>query len=165
MIMNDQDIRFIAAKIRAARAFLDWSQETLAKKSGVGVSTIRDFERGARETEKESIAAMLETLTHAGIVFSDSAIGFLGAPCDTPLGFVGRICFDDGLQAYVFRIAVRHSRKISSIIRGLSELEVKTSRDISMLLDSFFKEIKNEFRMAINDIKEHDPKKEPGYGK
>lgn len=162
MIMNDQDRRFIAAKIRAARAFLDWSQEDLAKKSGVGVSTIRDFERGARETEEESIKSMVQALQSAGMVFSDSAIGFMGGPCLTALGFTARICWEEESKSYVFMISVRHSRKRFSIVKHLPEIHMTNSRlDISMILDSFFKEIKDEFRMAINDVKAHDPRKEP----
>ena len=152
---------YSAAKIRAGRAFLDWSQETLAKKSGVGVSTIRDFERGARETEEESIKSMIQALQSAGIVFSDSAIGFMGAPCLTALGFIARICWDEDSKSYVFMISVRHGRKMFSVQHHLPEINMAEFRlDISMVLDSFFKEIKNEFRMAINHIKEHDPKKE-----
>lgn len=159
--MTQTDRPYIAAQIRAARTFLDWSQENLAKRSGVGVSTIRDFERGVRETEEESIKSMIQALQSAGIVFSDSAIGFMGAPCLTALGFNAKICWDEDSKSYVFMILVAHSRKRFSIVKHLPEIHVTNSRlDISMLLDSFFKEIKNEFRMAINDIKEHDPRKE-----
>ncbi len=33
---------------RAARGWLDWSQEELAKRANVSLSTVRDFEKGRR---------------------------------------------------------------------------------------------------------------------
>ena len=38
-----------SAQCRAERALLDWSREQLAAASMVGLRTIVDFERGARE--------------------------------------------------------------------------------------------------------------------
>jgi len=36
------------AQCRAARALLDWKQETLATKAGVALKTVRDFENERR---------------------------------------------------------------------------------------------------------------------
>jgi DNA-binding XRE family transcriptional regulator len=37
---------FLAAHSKAGRALLGWSQEQLAKKSGLSLSTVRNFEKG-----------------------------------------------------------------------------------------------------------------------
>lgn len=54
---------------RAARAWLDWSQEALAKASNVGVSTVRDFEAGRREPTRNNLAAMKAALESGGVRF------------------------------------------------------------------------------------------------
>lgn len=54
---------------RAARAWLDWSQEDLAKRAGVSLSTVRDFEKGRREPIPNNLKALRETLEGAGIAF------------------------------------------------------------------------------------------------
>lgn len=58
-----------ARQIRAARAFLGWSQTDLADRAFVGISTVADFERGARTTEHGTILAMAYALRLAGIEF------------------------------------------------------------------------------------------------
>ena len=61
----------------AARAWLDWSQEELAAKASVSLSTVRDFEKGRREPIPNNLAAMRAALESAGIAFVDSG-GSLG---------------------------------------------------------------------------------------
>lgn len=62
---------------RAARAWLDWSQEELAAKASVSLSTVRDFEKGRREPIPNNLAAMRAALESAGIDFVDDG-GTLG---------------------------------------------------------------------------------------
>jgi predicted transcriptional regulator len=48
---------------RAARGWLFWSQNDLAKAAGVGLSTVKDFEAGKREpiaNNRRAIQAVLE---------------------------------------------------------------------------------------------------------
>lgn len=59
------------AQCRAARAWLDWKQDALATASGVGLSTIRDFEGGKRSPIAANLAAMKAALEREGIVFVD----------------------------------------------------------------------------------------------
>ena len=47
---------------RAARAWLDWPQDQLAKAANVGVSTVRDFEAGRRDPTRNNLAAMRTAL-------------------------------------------------------------------------------------------------------
>jgi DNA-binding transcriptional regulator YiaG len=58
---------------RAARAWLNQSQEELAKGANVGVSTVRDFEAGRREPTRNNLAAMKAVLEKGGISFMDGA--------------------------------------------------------------------------------------------
>ncbi|UTC29920.1 helix-turn-helix protein [Bajunvirus bajun] len=56
-------------QIKAARALLDWTQADLAQAANVGLSTLADFERGAREPIRAVMASILVALTHEGIRF------------------------------------------------------------------------------------------------
>jgi transcriptional regulator with XRE-family HTH domain len=59
------------AQCRAARALIDWSREQLAKASKVGLRTIVDFERGAREPREITKDALRRALESAGVIFVD----------------------------------------------------------------------------------------------
>ncbi len=52
---------------RAARAWLGWSQEDLAKRANVGLSTLKDFEGGKRSPMRNNLQAMRRVLEGAGI--------------------------------------------------------------------------------------------------
>jgi ribosome-binding protein aMBF1 (putative translation factor) len=62
---------------RAARAWLDWSQEELATKAKVSLSTVRGFEEGRCEPIANNLEAIRAALEKAGIsfVYSGSAPG------------------------------------------------------------------------------------------
>ena len=52
---------------RAARGWLDWSQEELARRANVSLSTVRDFEKGRRIPIKNNLDAIHRVLEAAGI--------------------------------------------------------------------------------------------------
>jgi ribosome-binding protein aMBF1 (putative translation factor) len=52
---------------RAARAWLDWSQDDLAKRASVALSTVRDFEKGRRVPIANNLSALERVLSEAGI--------------------------------------------------------------------------------------------------
>ena len=59
-------------QIRAARGFLRWSAETLADKSGIGISTVKRAEGtdGAPAITRANLAAIQRTLEDAGVTFT-----------------------------------------------------------------------------------------------
>ncbi len=63
---------------RAARAWLDWSQEELAERAKVALSTVRDFEKDRREPIANNIEAIRQALEAAGIEFFSEALGPVG---------------------------------------------------------------------------------------
>lgn len=63
-----------AEQVRAARSLLGWSQQDLAAKAGVAVSTIADFERGQRNPMPNNALAIRQALERAGIVFTEGGV-------------------------------------------------------------------------------------------
>jgi len=57
------------AQSRAARGLLDWSQQGLADAATLGLSTIRDFEKGRRIPYPNNLTAIRATLESAGVIF------------------------------------------------------------------------------------------------
>jgi len=60
---------------RAARAWLEWSQEELATRANVSLSTVRDFEKGRRVPIKNNLEAICRVLEAAGASFINGADG------------------------------------------------------------------------------------------
>ncbi len=66
------DIEIGPEDVRAARAFLQWSQADLAKEAAVGISTIAEFEKGLRTPIANNLAAMKRALQTAGVRFTSA---------------------------------------------------------------------------------------------
>jgi len=68
------------AQCRAARALLDWSQLDLAKAAHLGLSTIRDFEKGRRVPTHNNLLGIKLALEEAGVIIGkeNSAVALKG---------------------------------------------------------------------------------------
>lgn len=60
---------------RAARGWLDWSQEELAQRASVSLSTVRNFEKGRNVPIRNNLDAMREALESAGVRMVSDAEG------------------------------------------------------------------------------------------
>jgi ribosome-binding protein aMBF1 (putative translation factor) len=60
---------------RAARAWLDWSQQDLATRAKVSLSTVRDFEKGRRTPIANNLEAMARALKSAGMELTSGPDG------------------------------------------------------------------------------------------
>jgi predicted transcriptional regulator len=67
-------------QIKAARALLEWSQDDLADRSGVGLATIKRLEAGSGEVGGRDATrdALMTTLEKAGIQFIPENGGGIG---------------------------------------------------------------------------------------
>ncbi|NPD68915.1 helix-turn-helix transcriptional regulator [Lichenicola cladoniae] len=59
------------SQLRAARAFVDWSQDQLASASGVPKRTVVRFERGEGSPQQRTITAIRAALEAAGVEFTN----------------------------------------------------------------------------------------------
>jgi DNA-binding transcriptional regulator YiaG len=66
------------AQVRGARALLEMTQPELAKKAGLGLSTVVDFEKSRRRISTDATDALRKALEHAGIVFISESGGGIG---------------------------------------------------------------------------------------
>lgn len=65
--MAQDDVAITPEQSRAARGWLDWSQEDLAKRANVSLSTVRDFEKGRRTPIANNLDAMRRALEGGGL--------------------------------------------------------------------------------------------------
>ena len=69
--MSTKNVEMRPSQCRAGRALLDKTQGQLAELSGLGLSTVVDFEKGRRKVSEETIKAIQNALHHAGVEFID----------------------------------------------------------------------------------------------
>lgn len=72
-------LRRRAEQSRAARGWLDWSQDDLAKRANVSLSTVCDFEKGRRLPIKNNLDAMR-------LAFEAEGVRLLHAEGGSPVG-------------------------------------------------------------------------------
>jgi len=76
----------LGAQLKAARALAGWSQGDLAERSGVGRSTIRNFEAGQSTPQLANLQTLQRTLEAAGVEFTNGdapGVRCVGPPRDT----------------------------------------------------------------------------------
>ena len=58
-----------SSQCRAARGLLDWTQQELADRAGVGIVTVRHFEGGLNEPRRATLEVIRRALEAAGVEF------------------------------------------------------------------------------------------------
>ena len=58
-----------APQCRAARALLDWTQQDLAERAGVGIVTVRQFEAAIHKPRRATIEVIERALETGGVEF------------------------------------------------------------------------------------------------
>ena len=81
------------AQIKAGRALLGWSQRELAKRAGVALSTVADFERGFRAPIPNNLQALMNALAAEGIKIAKDGSVRGRPPGTTPAPSKGRTPF------------------------------------------------------------------------
>jgi len=67
VVFSYDTIMLAPEQSRAARGWLDWSQEQLAERANVSLSTVRDFEKGRRTPIRNNLEAMAKALEGSGV--------------------------------------------------------------------------------------------------
>jgi len=60
-----------AHQCRGARGLVDWSQADLAARAGVGIVTVRQFERGGHDPRRATLEVIRRAFEAAGVEFID----------------------------------------------------------------------------------------------
>jgi transcriptional regulator with XRE-family HTH domain len=60
-----------SGQCRAARGLLDWSQQDLADRAGVGIVTVRQLEAGSNEPRRATLEVIRRAFESAGVEFID----------------------------------------------------------------------------------------------
>jgi len=68
-----------SAQCRAARGLLDWSQQELAERAGVGVVTVRQLEAGTHQPRRSTLEVVRRCLESGGVEFIEENGGGVGA--------------------------------------------------------------------------------------
>jgi len=69
---------------RAARGWLDWSQDELAKRANVSLSTVRDFEKGRRIPIANNLDALRRAIEAGGVELVFQAGAAVGVEVTAP---------------------------------------------------------------------------------
>lgn len=80
VVLDGKDLSALIGRMspeqsRAARGWFGWSQQDLAGKAGVGLSTVKSFENGSRTPIANNLVAIQRALEGAGVEFMDDASG------------------------------------------------------------------------------------------
>lgn len=67
-----------AEQCRAARGLLDWSQQELADRAGVGIVTVRQVEAGVKKPRRATLDVIRRAFEQAGVDFLDENGGAAG---------------------------------------------------------------------------------------
>lgn len=83
-VWEGMDAVLTPATCRAARGLLDWSQQDLADRAGVGITAVRTFERGKSSPMAQNLAALARSIEAGGVEFIDPNGGGAGVRMREP---------------------------------------------------------------------------------
>ena len=72
----ERERRMFAAKLRAARAILGWSQSRLAQRAGLTQRAVHKLEKGETEPRRATVYAIEQIWRDEGLEFESTADGF-----------------------------------------------------------------------------------------
>lgn len=64
---DDFEVRLTPAHCRAARGWLGWTQAELSRQAQVGLTAIKDFEKGARQTHRGVQVLLQNAFAKSGV--------------------------------------------------------------------------------------------------
>ncbi len=87
-----------AGKIRAGRAFLNWTQDDLAEKSDLSLQGIQKVERGDVESTARTQKKIIHAFEKSGVIFTDKGIEYVENPVFFVEGDTHESCYMKLLQ-------------------------------------------------------------------
>ena len=75
MVKNISSRVIYAAKIRAARGLLNWSQGELAERSGVSKQSVTRIENGTMDPRFSTMTALYQAIRSAGVEMGEDSSG------------------------------------------------------------------------------------------
>lgn len=78
-----RDLTLLAAKVRAARGLLGWTQGYLAEGINISRAVIVDLEAAKRIPHEATLFVLMSELAAAGIDFTDTGVQFRKWPAKT----------------------------------------------------------------------------------
>ena len=73
-----------ASQCRAARGLLDWSQQELARRSNIGIVTVRQIEAGKNAPRRATLQVVRQAFEDGGVQFIDENGGGAGVRIRKP---------------------------------------------------------------------------------
>ena len=125
--------------VLAARALLRWSRDQLANAASVGVSTIADFENGARKPIANNLEAIRRALEDANIVFE------LTGPVAFGVVTLYLMTEDDGVLM-VFRYRQQHAAAVQEVVATFGTID---GGHVQVPIEQL---VSPELRVALDDL-------------
>jgi transcriptional regulator with XRE-family HTH domain len=132
-------IELTPTDVRSARAIAQWSQEELAKAAGVGVSTIADFEKGARQPIANNVDAIRRAFAGRHIWFTPTGPAVFGVVVIYVMTAV------DSFEL-IFRYIAAQAAAVQEIVATFGQID---GEHVELRMDQV---VTPELRMAVETL-------------
>lgn len=112
-VLLEKERRIFAAKLRAARAVLGWSQTALAERAGLTQRAVHKLEQGETEPRRMTVYAIEQIWQAEGIYFEPTEDGFRLTVSATALGGETPTHRPHGLPRFDAGVTSQHHRYVS----------------------------------------------------